>query len=60
MAWASLLLLEWAEEFRDPTMWYVMQFENAENLPDPDDPSLWKFERESETRGRYHYTIIAD
>lgn len=44
--------LGWAEEFRDPTQWYIFKVE-PNNLTGLCDPINWSFKRLSETQGEY-------
>jgi TonB family protein len=48
--------LEWAEEFRDPTLWYVFKIETA-GLTRLCDKKNWKFHKVSETHGKYTLTL---
>ena len=48
--------LGWAEEFRDPTGWYVFKVE-TEGLTRLCDSKNWVFEKLSETQGEYSLTL---
>lgn len=48
--------LGWAEEFRDPTTWYIFKVE-PEGLTNLCDAKNWKFKKLSETQSEYSLTL---
>jgi hypothetical protein len=52
--------LEWAGEFRDPTGWYVMDFLGKDEINDPNNREMWRFEKTAETKGAYFFKVKND
>lgn len=49
--------LEWAQEFRDPTGWFVFAWKGVLEGPDLNTRERWVFTQDDDTTGTYRYII---
>jgi hypothetical protein len=49
--------LEWASEFKNPTIWYVFDMNDIDKNKSLNDPENWTFKLINKTTGNYYYTL---